>query len=344
MEHLLLGRSGLRVSRLCLGTMTFGGGSGVIAGGGTDDSVSKAIFDRFAEAGGTFLDTACSYSDGRSEEVLGDLIAADRDHFVVASKYGNGRYSGLMRTGNSRRNMMRSVEESLRRLKTDRIDLFYLHVWDKTTPIDEVMRGFDDLVRSGKVVYAGLSDTPAWEISRANMMADLLGRTPVSAIQLEYSLARRTPENDLLPMAQSLGIGVTCWAPLAAGILARPVEAAGQSRRRPGQELSAHDRPVVEAIAQVAGKTGYGHAEVALAWLLQDERFGPVIPIVGATKLEHIEAAVRALEVRLDPADLAVLDRSGAPDLAFPHNLLRSDFGREVTAGGEYSRLRTRSA
>lgn len=344
MEHVLLGRSGLRVSRLCLGTMTFGGGGATMGGASTDDAASKAIFDRFANAGGTFLDTACSYSDGRSEEVLGDFIAADRDNFVVSTKYGNGRNDGLMRTGNSRRNMMRSVEESLRRLKTDRIDVFWLHIWDSTTRIDEVLRGFDDLVRSGKVLYVGMSDTPAWEVSRANAMADIMGWTPVTAIQLEYSLAERSPENDLLPMAKALDIGVTCWSPLAAGILARPAEAAGDSRRRPGRELTERERRIVDAITAVAEKTGAGHAEVALAAMRQDERFGSVIPIVGATKLEHIDAAIRSLDLTLDAADLQSLLDAGAPELIFPHRLLRSEMSAAITTGGEASRLRNHRA
>ena len=229
MRYKLLGRSGLRVSELCFGAMTFGGGVGSIGVGGSDDAQSRAIFDRFVQAGGNFFDTACSYSGGRSEELLGDFCAADRDHFVIATKYTNSHVGGLMTSGNSRRNMMRSVEESLRRLKTDRIDLFWLHVWDATTPIDEVMRAFDDLVTAGKVLYVGAADMPAWEISRANMMADLLGMTPFIGVQVEYNLLERSCDNDVLPMAKALDIGITAWSPLARGRLARAATAAPPS-------------------------------------------------------------------------------------------------------------------
>ena len=223
MRYKLLGRSGLRVSELCLGTMTFGGGAGSLGVGGADERESRAMFDLFADAGGTFLDTACSYSGGRSEELLGDFVAGDRDRFVIGTKYTNSHAGGLATSGNSRRNMVRSVEESLKRLRTDRIDLFWLHIWDFTTPVDEVLRAFDDLTAAGKVIYVGASDTPAWEISRANMMADLLGMNPFIAIQVEYSLLERGGENDLLPMAKSLDLGITAWSPLAGGTLAIPL-------------------------------------------------------------------------------------------------------------------------
>ena len=276
MRYKLLGRSGLRVSELCFGAMTFGGGVGSIGVGGSDDAQSRAIFDRFVQAGGNFFDTACSYSGGRSEELLGDFCAADRDHFVIATKYTNSHVGGLMTSGNSRRNMMRSVEESLRRLKTDRIDLFWLHVWDATTPIDEVMRAFDDLVTAGKVLYVGAADMPAWEISRANMMADLLGMTPFIGVQVEYNLLERSCDNDVLPMAKALDIGITAWSPLARGRLARAATAAPPSG---GTEREA---AIANAVAEIARELGATRAQVSLAALRQLDAYGTIIPIIGA--------------------------------------------------------------
>ena len=214
MRYYLLGRSGLRVSELALGTMTFG----TEWGWGADKTTSQALFDAYAEAGGTFIDTANRYTEGTSERFVGDFIAADRDHFVVATKYtlwdrqGDPNFSG-----NHRKNMVRSVEASLERLGTDYLDLLWVHAWDFTTPLDELMRGLDDLVRQGKVLYLGISDTPAWIVSQANMLADLRGWTPFTALQLRYSLIDRTAERDLLPMARSLDLAVTPWSVLEIG-------------------------------------------------------------------------------------------------------------------------------
>jgi len=218
MKYKVFGKnSGLRVSELALGTGNFGTGWGH----GAEPEAARKIFDGYVNAGGNFFDTANVYQRGESETILGDFISADRDQFVVATKYTNAiqPVDGLSKTGNSRKNMVRAVEESLKRLKTDRIDLYWAHISDGVTPMEEIMRGFDDLVRSGKILYAGLSNFPAWRIARADLMADLRGWSPIVAIQIEYSLAERTPDRELIPMAEALGLAITTWSPLGGGFL-----------------------------------------------------------------------------------------------------------------------------
>ncbi len=216
MQYKLMGHTGLRVSELSLGTMTFG----EEWGWGADKATSQAIFDAYANAGGNFIDTANRYTEGTSEKFLGEFVASDRDHFVLATKYtlfdrtGDPSFSG-----NHRKNMVRSIEASLKRLQTDHIDLFYLHAWDFTTPVEEVLRGIDDLVRSGKVLYAGISDTPAWVVSQMNTIADMRGWTRFNAYQLEYSLIQQTVEREMMPAAKGMDMAVTAWAALAGGAL-----------------------------------------------------------------------------------------------------------------------------
>jgi aryl-alcohol dehydrogenase-like predicted oxidoreductase len=216
MRYRLLGKSGLRVSELCLGTMTFG----EEWGWGSSKDESRKILDAFFEAGGNFIDTANVYTNGTSETQLGEFLKGDRERVVLATKYTNSRQSNDPNgAGNQRKNMVQAVEASLKRLQTDYIDLYWLHIWDRITPIEEVMRAFDDLVRQGKVLYVGVSDMPAWVIARANTLAELRDWTPFVGLQIEYSLIERTVERELLPMASSLGLGVTAWSPLAGGAL-----------------------------------------------------------------------------------------------------------------------------
>ena len=339
MRYKLLGRSGLRVSELCLGTMTFGGGVGSMNVGGADERESRAMFDLFAEAGGTFLDTACSYSGGRSEELLGEFIASDRDRFVIGTKYTNSHAGGLGASGNSRRNMVRSVEESLKRLRTDRIDLFWLHIWDFTTPVDEVLRAFDDLTAAGKVIYVGASDTPAWEISRANMMADLLGMSPFIAIQLEYSLLERGGENDLLPMAKALDLGITAWSPLAGGTLAIPPGGPLAARGKKTDAMTEQERTIVGTVSAIAAEIGATPAQVALAAIRQLTPYGQVIPILGARRTEQLRDNLGCLDINLSEAQLAMIDTLSTPSLVFPHRMLRSTIAEKLTTGGQVGLL-----
>ena len=216
MRYRLLGKSGLRVSELCLGTMTFG----EEWGWGSSKDESRNILDAFFEAEGNFIDTANVYTGGTSETLLGEFLKGNRDRVVLATKYTNAMPGTDPNAGgNQRKNMMHAVEASLKRLQTDYIDLYWLHIWDRITPLDEVMRAFDDLVRQGKIIHAGVSDMAAWAVARANTLAELRGWTPFVGLQIEYSLIERTVERELIPMADALGIGVTAWSPLAGGVL-----------------------------------------------------------------------------------------------------------------------------
>jgi aryl-alcohol dehydrogenase-like predicted oxidoreductase len=216
MKYFLLGKSGLRVSEICLGTMTFG----KEWGWGASKEESRKIFDAYVNSGGNFIDTANIYTDGTSEKYVGDFVSYDRDRFVIATKYtSNTRTGDPNAGGNHRKNMVQSLEATLRRLSTDYIDLYWVHAWDQTTPIEEMMRALDDMVKSGKILYIGISDAPAWVVSQANTLANLKGWTEFASIQIEYSLIERTSERELLPMANALDIGITAWSPLGSGVL-----------------------------------------------------------------------------------------------------------------------------
>ncbi len=340
-HYRLLGRSGLRVSPLCLGTMTFG----TDWGWGADEETSRAIFDAYASRGGNFIDTANFYTKGTSERLVGRFIAGERDRFVLATKYTLNMNPGDPNAGgNHRKCMVRAVEASLERLATDYIDLYWLHVWDDTTPVDEVMRGLDDLVSAGKILYVAVSDTPAWRIAQANTLAELRGWSRFIALQVEYNLALRDAERDLIPMAIELGLGVLPWSPLASGLLSgkysredletqRRAEkgAAGVEGTRP-LTLSEERIEVAEAVKAVAAGIGRTPAQVALAWLLA--RPGVTSPILGARTLAQIEDNLGALEVILDADALRRLEAASAIALGFPHDFIASDMVRGIVAGG----------
>jgi len=348
MRYRLFGRSGLRVSELCLGTMTFG----PEWGWGADKDTSHEIYRMFRDAGGTFIDTADRYTDGTSEEYLGDFIDGHREEVVLATKYTDGALSGETAhpnaAGNSRKRMTEAVEASLRRLNTDYIDLLWVHAWDFMTPVEEVMRGLDDLVRQGKVLYIGLSDAPAWVAARANTMAELRGWTPFTGLQIEYNLTERTPERDLLPMAQALSILPVAWSPLASGLLtgkytqssgdgAAPENGdAGESRRldvAAFKERSDRNLAIARAVDEVASEVGRPSAQVAINWVRQKG----VLPILGATKPRHMESNLAALAFTLGDEHLDRLDDASAIDLGFPHDFLTGT--QAVTYGGFYDRI-----
>jgi aryl-alcohol dehydrogenase-like predicted oxidoreductase len=337
MNYHLLGRSGLRVSELALGTMTFGPDWGW----GADRETSKALFDAYAEAGGNFIDTANRYTKGTSEEYVGDFIAADRDHFVVATKYTlYDREGDPNFAGNHRKNMRRSVEQSLRRLDTEYLDLLWVHAWDFTTPLDELMRGLDDLVRQGKVLYVGISDTPAWVVSQANMLADIRGWTPFSALQLRYSLLDRAAERDLLPMARSLDLAVTPWSVLGAGVLTgkyngdNPPE---DGRAAGGAATVERNLEIAEIVIDIAEEIGATPSQVALRWAMQ--RPGLILPLVGARTEDQIHDNLGALDIQLSDNHMDTLNKGSAIDLGFPHDFLREDAIRNVIYGGTYDRI-----
>lgn len=339
MKYKLLGRSGLKVSELCLGTMGFG----TEAGWGADKQASFAIMDAFANAGGNFLDTANIYKLGTSEKIIGEFISQrDRDYFVIATKYSlRDNTTNPNASGNNRKNMMRSVEASLKRLQTDFIDVLYLHIWDDLTPIDEVLRGIDDLVRQGKVNYAAISDTPAWIVSKGNTMAELMGWNQFIALQVEYSLLKRTPERDLIPMANHYGMTVTPWAPLAGGALTGKYLKGGTGRiKAESNRRDENSERITKEVMAVAEKLGAEASHVALQWTRQ-QGFG-CIPIVGATKIEQLEDNLKMIDLVIPQEDIDRLNKASEIDLGFPGKFFKEDGVRLNNFGGFYDRIEKR--
>ncbi len=341
-KYKLLGKSGLRVSELCLGTMTLTFGEDW--GWGASKDESRQIFDTFVEAGGNFIDTANGYTDGSSEKIVGELIAADRERFVVATKYSfpnhlgdrNGNPNG---SGNHRKNLMQSLEGSLKRLNTDYVDLFWLHAWDFTTPVEEVMRAFDDMVRQGKALYIGISDTPAWIVAEANTLARCYGWTPFVAMQIEYSLVQRTPERDLLPMAKAFDLAVTPWSPLAGGVLTGKYtqsNGSSQSTSR-GQDIPERSLKIAQTVGEMARELGRSSAQIALAWIRTQSP--QMIPILGARKLEQLQDNLKCLDVTLSPEQLQRLNQVSQIELGFPHDFLGSDMIHDRLFGGTFEAI-----
>ncbi|MFB4264184.1 aldo/keto reductase [Nonomuraea sp. GTA35] len=338
----LLGRSGLRVSPLSLGTMTFG----TDWGWGSDKEESRRIFDAYVERGGNFIDTASQYTDGTAETLVGEFAAGRREQLVLATKYSMARRQGDPNSGgNHRKSMVRSVEASLRRLGTDHLDLLYLHAWDFTTPVEEILRAMDDLVRMGKVLYVGISDTPAWQVSRMQAIADLRGWSPLIALQIEYSLIERTGERDLIPMGRELGLGVIPWSPLGSGVLTGKYTRADLSHEISADpsgtrknvaaangSLTERSLGIAEVVKRVADELGATPSQVALAWTLLEP--GVTAPIVGARTLAQLEDNLGALDVRFTGAQIATLAEASEVDLGFPHEFLRRPMSRGVISGG----------
>jgi aryl-alcohol dehydrogenase-like predicted oxidoreductase len=341
MRYKLLGRSGLRVSELCLGTMTFGD-VWQDWGLATSREESRKIFDGFAEAGGNFIDTANKYNDGGSESLLGEFIESDRDHFVVATKYTLFTREGDPNAcGNHRKNMVRALEASLKRLKTEYIDLYWVHAWDFMTPVEEVMRGLDDMVRTGKVLYVGVSDTPAWIVAQANTLAQVHGWSPFVGLQIEYSLAQREPERDLIPMARALDLAVTAWGPLAGGILSGKYAKTAKcdTVRYSGEGNPPDERKlrIGETVLKLAEEIGRPASQVALNWLRQRQAL--IIPIVGARRAEQIQDNLKCLEWQLTDEQIAQLDAATKIELGFPHDFLANEFVRQIVFGGTHAAI-----
>jgi aryl-alcohol dehydrogenase-like predicted oxidoreductase len=333
MRYRLLGPSGLRASELALGTMTFGEDWGF---GSTKDE-SRRVFDTYVAAGGNFFDTASNYTDGASERLLGEFLGADRDRFVVATKYTlSADPSDPNASGNHRKNLIRSVEGSLRRLATGHLDLLWLHAWDFTTPAEEVMRALDDLVRSGKVLHVGVSDTPAWVVAQCNTLAELRGWSRFVALQVEHSLIERTVERELLPMARALELAIVPWAAIGGGVLTgkytRAPNALDTRRAEMNQRrLGARNLTMAREVDAVADAIGRSSTQVAINWVRQQP--GNVIPIVGARTAEQLRDSLGCLEVELSAEHLARLDEVSAIDLGFPHEFLARDRTRRLVYG-----------
>jgi aryl-alcohol dehydrogenase-like predicted oxidoreductase len=325
-HYLTLGRSGLRVSPLCLGTMTFGKDWGW----GSDVDESNRIMDAYIERGGNFLDTANIYTKGHSEKIIGDHLGRDRakrNRLVIATKFFGNMFPGDPNGGGGHRKaMMAACEDSLRRLQTDYIDLYWLHSMDPYTPIEETMRGLDDLVSSSKVRYLGFSDVPAWKCAEAQLLARANSWTPLIALQIEYSLLERTVEGDLIPMAIEMGMGVTPWSPLKMGILTGKYTRANADKAdaKRGTWVTANltDRAydIIDVLIAVAKEVGSTPAKVALSWV--NNRPGVVSTIIGARTMEQLEDNLGALDVHLSDEQTASLNKATKPTLPFPHGFL----------------------
>ena len=335
MNYKLMGRSGLRVSELALGTMTFG----EEWGWGASKEASRKIFDAFAEAGGNFIDTANRYTDGTSEKYVGEFVAADREHFVVATKYTLfSRRDDPNASGNHRKNLMHSLEASLKRLKTDYVDLLWVHAWDFMTPVEEVMRSLDDMVRAGKVLYVGISDTPAWIVSQANTLAELRGWSRFIGLQIEYSLIERAPERDLLPMARAFDIAVTPFSVLASGALSGKYSKQGSAdgdRAAKWGRTNARNMAIADQVIKIAEEIGCTPAQVALNWVRQ--RPGIIIPIIGARTAVQALDNLGCLGFRLTEGQMHQLHEVSKIELGYPHDFLAN--AQELIYGGTFEKI-----
>lgn len=342
MKYKLFGKSGLRVSELCLGTMTFG----EEWGWGSSEKESRKVFDAYAEKGGNFIDTANLYTNGKSEKLVGEFVKKERAKWVVATKFSlNNCSSDVNMSGNHKKNLVQSVEGSLTRLNLDYIDLLWLHAWDYTTPIEEVMRSLEDLVRSGKVLYLGISDTPAWIVSAANMLAELRGWAAFVGLQIEYSLIERTPERDLLPMANALQLAVTPWGPLGGGILTGKYNhlKKGEPHRYSEKDSlpTKKELQIAEVVVAIAKEIGKTSSQVALNWLLQK---GPnIIPILGARTLEQLQDNLDCTTFSLSPNHMERLDDVSAVSLGFPLEFFHSKIVQDFAFGGSLKKIESRT-
>jgi aryl-alcohol dehydrogenase-like predicted oxidoreductase len=337
MRFKLFGRSGLRVSELALGTMTFGDDWGW----GADRDECRRMFDVYTEAGGNFIDTASNYTNGTSERIVGELVAADRDHFVVATKYTlTSRPDDPNAGGNHRKNLVRTLEASLRRLGTDHVDLLWVHMWDAVTPIEEVVRALDDAVHAGKVLYVGLSDTPAWVVARALTLAELRGWTPLAGVQAPWSLAARDVERELLPMAGALDLAFTPWGLLEDGELTgKYLHPLDGPTRSSADAVSQRVNQLAKEVVAVAEEIGRSAAEVAINWVRQQEPGCPVVPILGARSAEQLRTNLGCLDFRLKPEHLDRLAAATGFQLGFPRSFLESDHVRGLIFGTTFDRL-----
>jgi aryl-alcohol dehydrogenase-like predicted oxidoreductase len=346
-RYTFLGPTGLRVSELCLGTMTFGEDWGW----GADEATSRAVFEAFADAGGTFVDTADVYTGGSSEAMLGRFLAGRRDRFVVATKYSiSTDPTDPNAGGNSRKNLTRSLEASLRRLGTDHVDLYWVHLWDGLTPVEETVRALDDAVRAGKVLHVGFSDFPAWVVARADALAEAVHLTRPAAIQVEYSLAAREAERELVPMADALGLSVLDWSPLAGGALTgkrlpgapadpdAPRVARADAVPHFARYRDRRTAAVAQEVVDVAAELGRSPAQVALAWVRHQSPLH--IPVVGARTARHLHDDLGAVDLVLPTDALGRLDRVSAIEAGFPLDFLRA--GQDGWFGPTVRRLDTR--
>lgn len=338
MRYKLFGKhTGLRVSELVLGAANFG----TRWGHGTEPDEARRIVDAYADAGGNFIDTANGYQSGQSEEILGELLAGRRNDFVLATKYtcSVDETSGVLVTGNSRQAMVSSVEASLKRLRTDRIDLYWAHVSDGVTALEEIVRGFDDLVRAGKILYAGLSDFPAWRVARAATIAEIRGSTPIAGLQFEHSLVQRSVEHELLPAGQALGLGIVAFSPLGGGMLTGKYRRGEKGRNEgfAGAGFQPENTPqrtaILDTLLAVAEEAGVTPGEAAIAWVAAKG----ALPIIGPRTLAQLENNLGAARVKLSADHLARLDSVSAVPSTFPATVLDDPRIQGLVTGGKHA-------
>jgi aryl-alcohol dehydrogenase-like predicted oxidoreductase len=348
MRYKLFGeKTGLRVSELVLGTANFGTAWG---GHGASPDEARRIIDTYAGAGGNFLDSANGYQEGQSEEFLGDLLEGRRDEFVLSTKFAvkTNNASGILVTGNSRQAMVSSIEASLKRLKTDRIDLYWAHVDDGITPLEEIVRGFDDLARAGKILYAGLSNFPAWRMARAATIAELRGAVPIAGIEVEHSLVQRATEQDVIPAAQALGIGIVAYSPLGGGVLTGKYRQGKNEARRDEAWAGAGFQPenskqrtaIIDTLIAVADETGRQPGEIAIAWVAAKGS----LPIIGPRTLVQLESNLVAAEVKLTEEQISRLDAVSAIPRGYPYTVLDDPRIQDLITGGKSDQIDVRSA
>jgi aryl-alcohol dehydrogenase-like predicted oxidoreductase len=331
-------RTGLKVSEIILGTGMFGTAWGY----GAEPDEVRHILRGYADAGGNFIDTADNYQFGESERQIGEFVAPCRDDFVIASKFSRGATANpaLTALGNNRKAMVQAVEESLKRLRTDRIDLYFVHMEDGVTPVEEIARGLDDLVRAGKIVYTGLSNFPAWRVASAVTLADLRGWTSIAAIQVEYSLLERTTERELLPMADGLGLGVMGWSPMAGGLLTGKYRKGERGRATDLKASVLHDDPernasVIDTLIAIAREIGSNPGRVAIAWV----RAKGVLPIIGPRTRAQLDDNLAAASLSLSSDQIRRLDEVSAVRLGYPHELNTTAEQRATLTGNRWDKI-----
>lgn len=350
MRYKLLGKSGLRVSELCVGGMTFGEDWGTMLPGASKEE-SKKIFDLFVSKGGNFIDTANVYQKGTSEKYVGEFISSEREKFVLATKYTlTTNPDDPNASGNHRKNLVQSIDASLKRLNTHYIDLLWVHIWDPMTPIEEVIRSLDDLVRSGKILYVGISDAPGWLISYANAIAELRGWSPFIGIQVMYSLIERSVERELLPMARALDIGVTAWSPLGGGVLSGKYNKQNDSKKQtrfsvdnPMSAAFVNERnlSIATEVQEIANEINKTPSQIALNWIRQQNKDkGVIIPIIGAKTEAQVKDNLGCLDFELTTDQLKRLDEKSKIQLGFPHDFM-SEAAKLFLYGNTFSLIDT---
>src|SRR4030088_6771 len=343
MRYRLLGNSGLRVSEAALGTMTFGEDWGW----GAPKAEAQKVYETYREAGGNFIDRANGETNGTSERFVGESMKNHRDSVVLATKYSLAAPGhDPNASGNPRKRWRQAAEASLKRLQTEYIDLYWVHMWDGITPVEEVMRGLDDLVRQGKILYVGISDAPAWWVAQANTLAEVRGWTQFIGLQLEYSLIERTVERELIPMAKALNVGVLAFSPLAGGFLTGKYHGEGKPDGGGGTqeggktfypEREQRAASMISAAKSVSEQTGRSMAQVALAWLR--DRTVPVIPIIGARKVSQLQDNLASLDLELSAEQLKSLDGASRIEPGFPQSIYDREMVRAIRYGGTWDRL-----